>query len=187
VPRESGEPPAASSAEVQEHVTAYWNGRAGPYDQHPLSRVHARQARSAWEAILTEALPAPPADVLDVGTGTGFLAFLLAELGHRVTGVDLSEGMLGLARERAAAQRAAGAPAPEFRVGDVLAPPLPPGSVDAVVSRHLLWTLTDPAGGLRQLAPPAAPRRAGGGHRRPLAPPRRAARVRPAPSRRTGC
>jgi protein-L-isoaspartate O-methyltransferase len=39
-------------------------------------------------------LPPPPADILDVGTGTGFLALLLAELGHRVSGIDLSEGML---------------------------------------------------------------------------------------------
>jgi SAM-dependent methyltransferase len=124
VPRESGEPPAASSAEVQEHVTAYWNGRAGPYDQHPLSRVHARQARSAWEAILTEALPAPPADVLDVGTGTGFLAVVMAGLGHRVTGIDLATDMLAVAREKAVGL----ATPPGLRAGDAVDPPFPPGA-----------------------------------------------------------
>jgi SAM-dependent methyltransferase len=141
VPRESGEPPAASSADVQEHVTAYWNGRAGPYDRHPLSRVHARQARSAWEAILTEALPAPPVDVLDVGTGTGFLALVMAGLGHRVTGIDLATDMLAVAREKAVGL----ATPPVLRAGDAVDPPFPAGSFDAVTCRYLLWTLREPA------------------------------------------
>jgi ubiquinone/menaquinone biosynthesis C-methylase UbiE len=39
--------------------------------------------------------------VLDVGTGTGRAALLLARLGGKVTGVDPSEAMLGVARARA--------------------------------------------------------------------------------------
>jgi ubiquinone/menaquinone biosynthesis C-methylase UbiE len=38
--------------------------------------------------------------VLDVGTGTGRAAFLLAKAGAEVTGVDASEQMLAIARER---------------------------------------------------------------------------------------
>jgi SAM-dependent methyltransferase len=82
--------------------------------------------------------------LLDVGCGTGFLALLLAELGHRVTGVDLADGMLAIARGKAAAIPG-NAPPPAFRWGDAIDPPLPAASVDAVVNRHLLWTLTDPA------------------------------------------
>ena len=42
------------------------------------------------------------ATILDVGTGTGRAALLLARGGARVTGVDASEEMLAVARARAA-------------------------------------------------------------------------------------
>ena len=39
-----------------------------------------------------------PLRILDVGTGTGFFAFLLAAEGHCVTGIDLTPGMVEEAR-----------------------------------------------------------------------------------------
>jgi ubiquinone/menaquinone biosynthesis C-methylase UbiE len=79
-----------------------------------------------------------------VGSGTGFLALILAQLGHRVTGVDLADGMLATARAKAAALTGWAAP-PAFVKGDATDPPVPPESVDVVISRHVLWTLPDPA------------------------------------------
>lgn len=49
---------------------------------------------------LLEHLPAPPADVLDVGGGAGHQSFPLAALGYRVTLLDPSAAMLEKARER---------------------------------------------------------------------------------------
>jgi len=43
----------------------------------------------------------PRAKVLDVGTGPGWTAIFLANMGYRVTGVDISPGMIEIARERA--------------------------------------------------------------------------------------
>ena len=55
-----------------------------------------------WEAIADIAAPAPGEAVLDVCTGTGGVAFALAQRGARVTGVDLADGMLQRARRRPA-------------------------------------------------------------------------------------
>jgi ubiquinone/menaquinone biosynthesis C-methylase UbiE len=54
---------------------------------------------SAWETV-ARLLGKGMGELLDVGCGTGHCAAALAGLGWNVTGVDLSEDMLGRARER---------------------------------------------------------------------------------------
>jgi SAM-dependent methyltransferase len=140
----TAEPGAAGpdAPAAQEQITAYWDFRSPAYDGEPGHAVQSEPERRAWLAALSDLLPAAPAEIVDAGTGTGFVALLLAELGHRVTGIDLSEGMLAVARQKVSGLPPT-APTPDFRTGDAIAPPLPPASVDAVISRHLLWTLTD--------------------------------------------
>lgn len=126
---------------MQSAVTRYWNVRGESYDsslRHGISRTD--EARM-WEPVLRRVFPLPALDILDIGTGTGFLAGLLAGIGHRVTGLDPSEGMLAVAREKAAGT----ANPPRYDMGDGMAPPYPPGSFDRITSRHVLWTLRDPA------------------------------------------
>jgi ubiquinone/menaquinone biosynthesis C-methylase UbiE len=79
--------------------------------------------------------------VLDIGTGTGLMALLAAELGHDVTGLDMSEGMLDQARRKARELRLD----VRWDVGDAEAPPYSPGTFDVLVSRHVAWTLLHPA------------------------------------------
>ena len=43
--------------------------------------------------------------ILDLGCGTGSHAFFFADMGYKVTGVDFSEDMLKIAREKAAQQQ----------------------------------------------------------------------------------
>ena len=133
------------SAKAKAKITAYWNTLSATYDDAPDHRVRSEAERQAWLTALRALLPPPPARVLDLGTGTGFLALLLAALGHRVLGIDIAPDMLAVAREKAAGL----ASPPEFRVGDAAEPPVAAGSVDAIVSRHLLWTLPDPLGALK--------------------------------------
>lgn len=130
-----------STFTVQQKIDAYWSGRAPSYDDYQQRPERLALDQAAWGEIWSSALPEPPADVLDVGTGSGYLALLLAHLGHRVTATDLADGMLEIAREHAA--RASNAP--DFQVGDAVAPDLPEGSLDAVVNRYVMWTLRDPA------------------------------------------
>ncbi len=73
-------------------------------------------------------------DMLDVGTGTGRVAFILALGGARVTAVDASEEMLAIARLRAADQLLK----IKFQQGDAHALDFPDRSFDAVVSFRML-------------------------------------------------
>ena len=126
---------------VQDNITGFWSLVAPDYDAHagnvpaPGSSEYA-----AWVDAVRDWLPAAPADVLDIGTGTGFIALIAAALGHRITAIDLAAPMLVEARreaERRGLQIA-------FQLADAVAPGLPEASFDAITCRHFLWTLRQP-------------------------------------------
>ncbi len=126
---------------VQANINRYWGRRADSYDTYRAGRLGQEQVRRVWAEAWARALPAPPAAVLDVGTGTGQVALLLAELGHDVTGIDLAQEMIERARGNAAGMGAA----PALQVGDAVAPDFRSASFDAITSRYVLWTLREPA------------------------------------------
>ncbi|KDN80811.1 class I SAM-dependent methyltransferase [Kitasatospora cheerisanensis] len=75
--------------------------------------------------------------VLDLGCGTGVFALLLAERGHRVTGVDPAEASLALARAKPGAERV------RWLCGDGTT--LPPLRVDLVtLTANAAQAITDP-------------------------------------------
>jgi ubiquinone/menaquinone biosynthesis C-methylase UbiE len=74
-------------------------------------------------------------EMLDVGTGTGRAAFILALGGAKVTAVDASEEMLAIARQRAAEQLLTTI---KFQRGDAHALDFADRSFDAVVSFRML-------------------------------------------------
>lgn len=125
---------------LQDRLDSYWSGRAVDYHVHQITGPRAPLDRELWSGVFDSRLPAR-ADILDTGTGSGYLANLLAGLGHRVTGIDSSSGMIDVAR-------ASGGDA-SFMPGDAHAPGFDDGSVDAVVNRYLLWTLPDPLAAAR--------------------------------------
>lgn len=120
-----------------------WDAQAAVFDEQPDHGLRDPAVRRAWAERLHGWLPPGPGDVLDLGCGTGSLSLLAAEQGHRVTGVDLSEAMVRLAREKLAGRDAV------FLVGDAAAPPVGEQRFDAVLVRHVLWALPDPARALR--------------------------------------
>lgn len=79
---------------VQGQITAFWDEVASTYDSPDNVALPATADYASWVSALRSVLPAQSARVLDVGTGTGFVARIAAELGHRVTAIDLSEAML---------------------------------------------------------------------------------------------
>ncbi|MDD2836016.1 MAG: class I SAM-dependent methyltransferase, partial [Methanothrix sp.] len=65
--------------------------------------IKSDEEREAWKQALQSVLGMGHLSVLDVGCGTGEISLLLAEMGHQVTGIDLSPKMLALARSKAKA------------------------------------------------------------------------------------
>jgi ubiquinone/menaquinone biosynthesis C-methylase UbiE len=92
--------------------------------------VAAGQAR----VLLRFAGPLANRMVLDVGTGTGRAALLIASAGARVTGVDASEEMLAVARQRAAAAHQT----VTFLAGDAHRLAFDDQAFDAVVSLRVI-------------------------------------------------
>ena len=78
--------------------------------------------------------------VLDVGTGPGFFAIILAELGYQVTAVDYTASMLEEARRNAGAL----AGCIRFRQMNAEELTFPADSFDVVVTRNVTWNLRDP-------------------------------------------
>lgn len=134
-----------SERDIQNAVTQYWDIRGESYDRNRRHGISREDEALMWRPVLRRLFPPPALMMLDIGAGTGFLALLLAELGHQVSGLDPAEGMLAVARVKATAM----ANPPVFQVGDGMAPPFPPERFDVVTSRHVLWTLRDPATAFR--------------------------------------
>ncbi|GAA0510398.1 class I SAM-dependent methyltransferase [Deinococcus depolymerans] len=88
-------------------------------------------------------VPVPPGGAaLDVMTGTGSVALALLGRAGSVTGLDLSEGMLRVARARV--------PGAAFVVGDAAHLPFPDGSFDVVVCASGLFFVPDMGAALRE-------------------------------------
>jgi ubiquinone/menaquinone biosynthesis C-methylase UbiE len=125
-------------------VRAYWDAEAAEFDEAADHGLRDPEVRAAWARLLRQHLPEEPADVLDLGCGTGSLTVLLAEAGHRVHGVDLSPAMIAAARAKIAA---AGMTA-TVEVGDASDPRGQADAYDVVLTRHVLWALPDPSAAL---------------------------------------
>jgi SAM-dependent methyltransferase len=130
-------------SDALDRIAAYWDVDSATYDNSPTHHPGAGIEQAAWSGVLDRLLPARPAKVLDVGAGTGFASLLAARLGYEVTAVDVATGMLDRLRAKAAARDL------PLTVVQARADRLPEGRWDAVMSRHLVWTLPDPLGTLR--------------------------------------
>jgi SAM-dependent methyltransferase len=123
----------------------YWDAHAESFDDQPDHGLRDPAVAAAWSRLLEPLLPPAPADVADLGSGTGSLAVLLAAAGHRVQGLDVSPRMVSVARAKAAAADVD----ITFRIGDAARPPWRRGTFDAVLVRHVLWAMPDADAALR--------------------------------------
>jgi magnesium-protoporphyrin O-methyltransferase len=96
-------------------------------------RATVRAGRDRMRAMLLDWLPYDLTGkrILDAGCGTGALAVAAAQLGAHVTAIDISGGLVDVARERAPSGLDI-----DWRVGDMLDPAL--GEFDHVVAMDSL-------------------------------------------------
>ena len=141
---------AAQCAEDRRHLAAirdaredqaaqYFAAHAGDWDQLRDMLTPAGDIEQALRNTLGEA---PLGALLDIGTGTGRCAEVLAEDAKLIVGLDRSPEMLRLARARLQHLPAASW---ELVQGDFTALPFAPASFDTVLLHQVLHFAADPA------------------------------------------
>ena len=131
---------------ILEENREYWSWRAPGYSE--INREELQNGRHRrWKECLSGEITAHFPDrapetirVLDIGTGPGFFAIVLAQLGYQVTAIDLTQAMLREAKANA------GVLAGSIRFLEMNAEDLlfEDGGFDVIVSRNLTWNLLSP-------------------------------------------
>ena len=123
-------------------IEQYWTRRASSYTE-----VVRKNLADGWDGKWADELIRnfPKTEgralrVLDIGTGPGFYAIILASRGYDVTAVDLSDGML----EQAKANAGELAEKIRFLKMDAQELGFSDNEFDVIVTRNLTWNLPDP-------------------------------------------
>lgn len=128
-----------SNAHLKEDIREYWSLRSKTFDLAFGHRIPRGPEFEAWAAAIRENLGPEPRRVLELACGTGEVTRLLLSLGHEVTALDFSEDMLNVARTKHAGEARL-----RLILADAENPMEPDATYDAIVCRHLVWTLTAP-------------------------------------------
>jgi FAD/FMN-containing dehydrogenase/trans-aconitate methyltransferase len=128
--------PVTAAAQVQRRL---WD--TDPRAWAELAEAHNRPL---FEAVLHAAGAGPGTRLLDVGCGSGLTLVLAQERGAIPAGLDISPGLLGIARERL--------PAAVLREGDMEFLPFDDDSFDAVTGVNAFQFAGDPRQALREAA-----------------------------------
>jgi SAM-dependent methyltransferase len=137
----SAAPRVSAAAEVQRRL---WG--TDPRAWADLAEAHNQPL---FEAVLGAARVGRGTAVLDVGCGSGLTLALAARRGARPAGLDISTGLLGIARERL--------PGADLREGDMESLPFGDASFDAVTGVNAFQFAGDPRRALREAARVARP------------------------------
>jgi arsenite methyltransferase len=116
---------------------AFWNKLADKYSRQPVADPAAFERKIS----ITVERMRPDAKVLDVGCGTGSLALRLAAHGAEIHGLDCSQEMVRIAREKAAAAQVSNVTFHQGGLDGLEA--FAPASLDGICAYSLLHLLKD--------------------------------------------
>lgn len=130
---------------LKQDIIRYWKKRARGYSKVNQQELESDQKRK-WSSQLIRQIEqncgSSPNEiaVLDIGTGPGFFAIILAEAGYRVTAIDQTAAMISEAKQNAGrlAEQIC------FKEMDAHQLKFQRDSFDVIVSRNLTWNLEDP-------------------------------------------
>ena len=130
----------------EEENIHYWTNRASGYSGVNQEELSSDQ-KTVWRSVISRRIAArfpgrslAQIRVLDVGTGPGFFAIILAELGYQVNAVDYTASMLEEAKGNAGAL----AKKIDFRQMNAEELSFPAASFDVLVTRNVTWNLPNP-------------------------------------------
>ncbi|CAN5423759.1 methyltransferase domain-containing protein [soil metagenome] len=133
-----------------------WNGQVGDVWAAGWRRTDRTCAGLApqLEAAILDTAPAPNARIVDIGCGAGATSLGLAAAlpDARITGIDISPGLIEVAK-----QRAAGLPRVDFVAAPLESEVAGCAPVDLFVSRHGVMFFDDPVVAFTALRAAAAP------------------------------
>ena len=137
---------AAIRTSREKHAADYFARHAGEWDR---LRALLTPPAQVEDALCRALEPEPLGHLLDIGTGTGRIAELLAGKADHVVGLDRSPEMLRLARARLQ-----NLPSEKWELtqGDFSALPFPAASFDTVVLHQVLHYATEPGFPLAEAA-----------------------------------
>lgn len=129
-----------SSDDLLEAVTNYWDNRASSYSCANQEELNNKK-RIVWQNLLLSHAPEEKTlKVLDIGTGPGFFAIIMAQAGHSVTAVDATKAMLKQAKNNAKHYEVN----IDFVESDVHTLPFDECSFDLIITRNVTWNLKKP-------------------------------------------
>jgi SAM-dependent methyltransferase len=129
------------SAEVQGEL---WGAAARDW-----AELQEPQHMPVWEAMLNATKVGHGTRFFDAGCGAGGTSILAAQRGAHVSGLDASEALITIARERV--------PQGDFRVGDLEALPYGEKAFDTVIAALSVQYTANPVTALRELKRVCAP------------------------------
>jgi SAM-dependent methyltransferase len=135
-----------NNSDLKRRIKEGWDLSASGFTDVVVPADLSEPRRSGWADLIVSKSPSGRLKVLDVGCGPGVFSIIMAQAGHEVVGIDVSDRM----REEALRNSAEFGVSPSFYVMDSDCMSFADGTFDLVVSRDVMWIMPDPDRTMRE-------------------------------------